>query len=334
MLTVAEHMDDWLERVVKPTVRSSTYASYESLARVHIVPRVGRVKLADLNPAHVRGLLLDVIHSGRSEGTAGRVKACLSAALRIAMHDYGLVRNVAALVPVPKTGAPKFKGEMITVEQAHAVLDAFDKSRLGPLVRFAVATGLRQSEMLALHWEDIDLAAGQVHVHHALQRKRMAGQVRTLSRTKTERSRRSLPLNEMARDALAARKRQAAADQLAAGDTWKDEGWVFANPTGGSRDGTSITRSYKAILVSHGIAPIRWHALRRVFAALAQEGGVDLLVVRDLLGHQDLRTTQGYTYAMPHQAPDAMNAIDRVMRRPTDGGTDRGEAAEPGAETA
>lgn len=334
MLTVEAHMTDWLERVVLPSVRQSTYASYESITRVHIAPRIGRVKLTELTPAHVRGLLLSVLAQGRTEATAGRVKACLSAALKIAMHDYGLPRNVAALVQVPRTGQPAFQGEQVTVEQAHAMLAAFDTSRLGPMVRFAVATGLRQGELLALRWQDIDLDSGTISVQHALQRKRSKTQGRSLTRPKTEKSRRSLPLNEMARKALADQRRLAAADKLAAGDAWRDEGWVFGNPTGGSRNGESVTRNFQAFMKSHDFPRLRWHALRRVFAALAQEGGVDLVVVRDLLGHQDLRTTQAYSYTMPHRATDAMSAIDRVMGAAADGGTAGGEAPELGAETA
>lgn len=322
-LTLADHMDDWLSRVVRPSVQSSTYASYESLTRVHILPRLGRVRLVDLNPSHVRGLLVHMIDNGSAEGTAGRARSCLSAALKVAMHDYGLPRNVAALVQVPKTGRPQFQPEVITPTQAQAILAAFDASRLGPLVRFAVATGLRQGELLALRWEDI--GADSLQVHHSLQRARSKGAERFTSRPKTKKSQRPVPLSALARDALAARKRQAAEDQLAAGPDWHDEGFIFANATGGARDGTAVTRAFQRILRSHGLEPIRWHALRRVFAAVLLDGGADITVVRDLLGHSQLSVTEKYAYVMPAALPGAVSAIDRAFG-PSTQDTDKGTA--------
>src|ERR687890_410206 len=54
-LTVGEYLDRWLRDSVKGTVKETTYANYAYINRVHISPALGRVKLKNLTPAHVRG---------------------------------------------------------------------------------------------------------------------------------------------------------------------------------------------------------------------------------------------------------------------------------------
>ena len=55
--TVSTFLDAWLEETAKPTIRPSTYRSYESNVRIHLKPAIGRVQLSDLSPQHVQKML-------------------------------------------------------------------------------------------------------------------------------------------------------------------------------------------------------------------------------------------------------------------------------------
>ena len=70
---------------------------------------------------------------------------------------------------------------------------------------------------------------------------------------------------------------------------------------------------FKDRLKRHGIKPIRWHALRRVFAAILQAEGIPLESIRDLMGHSELRVTEGYAYVMPDNLVRGMRAVDDVL---------------------
>lgn len=324
-VTLQAYATSWLaER--RPALRVATWTAYQGHVDNWIVPRLGRLRLADIAPGHVRRLLNDVLAAGRSENTAGHVRATLSAILRAAMHDVGLQRNVAALVPVPSTGRPPYQPEVVTPADARAILDSFQGSRLEPLVMFAVATGLRRGELLALAWSDVDLAAGVLHVRHSLD----MGQV---ARTKTLRSARTLTLPRMALDALALQRRQSAADQLAAGPAWRDNGLVFPGPLGGLRDADAVTRNFGQHLRRRGLPAIRLHALRRIFAAQLQAQGVPIHLIRDLLGHSQLSVTQAYAYTMPDDLAGAMSAVDRAWAA-TNKGETRADGAGDGQQTA
>lgn len=104
-VTVEGHMLDWLEPL-RPTVRNSTFRSCEGHVPVWIIPFLGRLKLTDLTPAHVRAMLTEVAEAGRSDGTIVRIRATLSSALGQAQVDRGLTRNVASRPGRPSRRCP------------------------------------------------------------------------------------------------------------------------------------------------------------------------------------------------------------------------------------
>jgi integrase len=65
-LKVGEYLKRWLSDSVKDTVKRITYESYERLIRLHLVPALGRIKLKNLSPTHVRGLYREKLESGLS----------------------------------------------------------------------------------------------------------------------------------------------------------------------------------------------------------------------------------------------------------------------------
>lgn len=312
-VTVEAYMREWLETRVRPAVRARTYTSYRELSETHIFPALGRARLAQLTPGQVSGMLAGVVSSGRSESTARRVRAALSSALRAAMLDHGLPRNVASLARVPKSDRPQFAAEVVTPVQARAILASFAGHRLEPLVLFSVATGVRQGELLALRWCDIDMDARTVTITHAVD---VQGGRRLLARPKTDAAQRTLALSDMAVRALELRREQEVGDRILARDAWTDTGLVFPSPTGGIRSGGAVRRTFQRHLAGAGLSVIRWHALRRVFAALLQDRGVPLERIRDLMGHSELRVTEGYAYTLPESLASDMRTIDDALREP------------------
>lgn len=302
-LTVAAFFTDWLESTHRPAVRSRTYEATRGHVQNHIVPRLGHVRLVDLTPGHVERMLSELVAAGLSDNTARNIRGTLTSALRTAMRDHGLLRNVASLARVPKTDRPAFQAETVTPDDARAILAAFEGSRLAPLVMFSLATGVRQGELLALRWADVDLRRGVVAIRYGVDAK--GGEPR-LVRLKTTKSRRDLPLSDLAREALDLARRHAARDGVVSD-------MVFPGPDGGIRNGPAVTHNFQLRLRAAGLAPIRWHALRRAFAAILQDQGVPLNVIRDLLGHSQLSVTEHYAYTMPG-ADASVKRIDDALR--------------------
>jgi len=165
-LTVGEYVDRWLADSVRDTVRQRTYERYEQIARVHIKPTLGRIKLKALTSTHVRGLYREKLDSGLSPRTVQYVHVTLQKALSQAVADGLLPRNAAASVKAPRPVKKEIRP--LSPEQARAFLRAAREDRFAALYVLAVHCGLREGELLGLKWDDVDLDAGTLQVRRTL----------------------------------------------------------------------------------------------------------------------------------------------------------------------
>ena len=173
--------------------------------------------------------------------------AVLRVALGRALKDGKVVRNTALLVDPPTKATPEM--HPLTGEQARAFLAAVGEDRLGPLYGLAIATGMRQGELFALRWSDIDLDAGTLNVRHTLQRGTME-----LAEPKTERARRLLRIGVGAVATLRDQRRRQLEERLAAGRRWVDRDLVFTTATGTPLDSQNLTKRPQAALRRAGLA--------------------------------------------------------------------------------
>lgn len=120
--------------------------------------------------------------------------------------------------------------------------------------------------------------------------------------------------------------------RLLAGADWQEANLVFPSPGGGIRAGSTVTHNFQKRLESRGLEPMRWHGMRRVFAAILQDAGVPLERVRDLMGHSQLHVTEHYAYTLEDSLLRDMDAIDAVFAT-VPGPSDRSAEAVPGDET-
>ena len=305
-LTVGTWLDEWLDTSVATRCRASTARSYRDVCRRYIRPALGKRPLAKLTPEDVSGMLVTLTARGNLSPTTVRyVYVVLRVALGRALKSGQVTRNVATLVD-PPTKAPSAI-EPLTGHQVEAFRIAIAGHRLEALFMTALGTGLRQGELLALRWPEVNLEAGTLAVRATLDP--LSGE---LGEPKTDQSRRTvyLPLPVVA---VLRRHRATQAAARAQARRWDARGFVFASKSGRPLSSQNVTRDLHAVLATAGLPRQRFHDLRHAYASLQLEAGADLFEVSRALGHASITTTANvyghFTKAMAERAADRMTTI-------------------------
>jgi hypothetical protein len=118
----------------------------------------------------------------------------------------------------------------LTPEQARLLLETARVDRLEALYLVALTTGMREGELFALKWRDVNVDTGAIHVRATL-KKSDAGLITTYS--KTSRSRRQIALTQVAVEALRRQRARQSEERLAVGPAWRDGDFVFTDVIGG-----------------------------------------------------------------------------------------------------
>lgn len=307
--TIQQYLASWLE-TTRPTLRPRTWTRYEQLIRVHVVPTLGLTRLAKLTPQQVQTLYAQKLREV-STTTVHHLHAVLHKSLAAALR-LGLVqRNVTELVDPPRMRHHEMA--TLTPEQAHTFLAAAADDRLAALYTLALTTGMREGELFALKWRDVDLDAGKLQVRGTLQR---TTQGLVISAPKTPRSRRSIALAATAIAALRQHRTRQVEEKLAVGPVWEDNGLVFCTSIGSPLDAPSfLRREYYPLLARAGLPRIRFHDLRHTAATLFLRMGVHPKVVAEMLGHATISITlDTYSHVLPDLQREATAAMDRLLK--------------------
>nr|MDA3863466.1 site-specific integrase [Deltaproteobacteria bacterium] len=153
----------------------------------------------------------------------------------------------------------------------------------------AVKTGLRRGELFGLRWKDIDFKKSILYVRK--------NYVRGKITTPKSRKSRSVPLTESTLDLLKSymHKRK----------------FIFSKKDGShlsvSRGGKLLRKACKKA----EIEPCGWHVLRHTFASELVSSGVPIAVLKELLGHSDVKTTMRYTHLSPKVQREAIGILEK-----------------------
>jgi integrase len=333
--SLGEYLDYWLRHIVQQDRRPKTYQGYESVVRRHLIPALGRKRLAKLSAQDVRVFITHVRqecqcckHGWDSERAEPRccsvgqccesrlsgrmvqsIHAVLRNALESAVREEITARNVAKLVKVP---APRYRvNRGLTADEARRVIKASGSHRLGALYVLALFLGLRRGELLGLRWQEVDLDGEKLEVVQTLQR--VGGQLRLVP-PKTSDSSRMVPLPRPCVEALREHKRRQSAERSDAWPDWEDHGLVFPSRRGTPMEPDNLRRSWEQIRRAAGIGQVRFHDLRHTCVTLLLDLGVPPHVVREIVGHSDIGVTMTiYAHASLDEKRKALGKLGEAI---------------------
>jgi integrase len=196
----------------------------------------------------------------------------------------------------------------LDLAELEALLRAAPDDYLGPtehaLYLTAAMTGLRQGELVALRWMDVDWQAGKIRVRRNFTRQRYGT-------PKSKRSTRSVPLADRVAGELERQFQRTEFDG--------DQDLVFAHPqTGAPLDASKIRKRFVAALNRASLRHVRFHDLRHTFGTHCAASGVPLRTLQEWMGHKDAKTTEIYAdYApSPHEAELVERAFSPAVAPP------------------
>lgn len=295
-LTVETWLDHWLENIAD--VRPQTQRGYASKIRAYLVPYLGRHKLTDLQPDHIRLMYREMRARGLAEASLRQTHAILARALKVAMQEGKIARNPIDAVKPPSTKTNR--RAQLTVRQAGQLLEATDDARWW----LAVFYGMRQGEVLGLRWCDVDFERGLIYVTQTLQ-KDVDGKV-FFGPPKSEAGERTVPMIPL----MAARLKLAHA--AAGSPPPESDELVFPrvkrDGTPGPRDPKKDWTAWRELLASQELPAVSLHSARNSAASLLEAAGQPPRLVGQIIGHANVKQTEHYQQAAAEQMLAALEA--------------------------
>ena len=297
--TVAQYLAHWLADVVEPNLEPATYAYYETMARLYIIPALGNKHLDRLQTREVQMWLNKLAsvcqccaqgkdaarpqgrqrccaigaccgeHAGRRTVQAAR--NTLRAALNHARTSEELVpRNVAAFAKVPSPPRHRRKGSVWSVEEASKFLASArdDDDPFYAAYVLILVSGLRKGEVIGLTWSGVDEDKRELDISWQLQR--VGTKLIHKKRVKTEESDAAdtVPLPGICLAALRLRRDEQEAAREQAGSRWQESDLVFTTRWGTPIEPRNFNRSFDARCTKAGVMRIRVHDTRHTCASI------------------------------------------------------------------
>jgi integrase len=334
--TVEAWLDHWLENISRPFVKQSTYEGYRAAVRVHLIPGIGRHRLAALKPEHLERLYVGMLKLPTRRGTlmsSGRVHQVhrtIRVALNEAVRRGHMRRNPAELAKTPPVN--DLEVEPYTVAEVRLLFTAALQERNGSRWVVALARGLRQGEALGLQWADIDWENALLTVRRSRTRPRYSHGCKpscghkyaghcparretrpTTDSTKSKAGRRVVPLPAAVLDLLRAHMEAQQLERDRAAQLWVEQGWIFTDETSGPINPRTDWDAWKRLLASAGVRDGRLHDARHTAATVLLLLGVHERTIMGVLGWSTTAMASRYTHLIAPIQSDVASRLDGLL---------------------
>lgn len=303
-LTLSAWLTQWLDSaaVIKPSTKATARAHVEK----YLAPALGYIALSDLLPAHVDGLVADLIGRELAPSTVARIVATLQSALSSAVRAGALQSNPVRGVRLPTI--PARQPNVWTAEQARVFLSSCGGTGLDVLFRLALVTGMRRGELLGLTWPDWQREHGCL----AVRTSRVAvGHTVETGTPKSGHGCRRVWLDDTTAGYL---HRWEHSQARCLGIT---DGWVFTHVNGEPFAPWWVSRTFTKRITRLGLPRLRFHDLRHTSATLGLASGESLFEVSQRLGHFDVSiTARIYGTVLPATAQASASRRAAAMSGP------------------
>lgn len=312
-VTFLDAMEEWLHKVMTTQVRPNTWDEYRRVFEYHIkpYPDFQNLLLSDLTPKLLQDYYNTKTASGLSPNTIHKQHANIGKFLKYAVQLDMIPYSPAERVVLPKK-TKSTAANYYTAEELQALMRLFWNDPLEDVVFLTAHLGLRRSEICGLRWDAVDFQRGQILIRHTAV---VSNGERIYSdHTKSEASRRTLPMSKAVSDYLTHMKSKQERVMSRLGAIYNDSGYVCVKEDGRPIDPSFVTKHFKLVVKASELRNIRFHDLRHSVATLLHSGGCDLKDIQSWLGHSDIQTTSNiYTHMDSRRMGSMADAMEQAL---------------------
>jgi len=321
-VTLGEWFEEWLGSYVALHVSPRTLVSYREQIERHILPALGAIPLAQLQPHNLEKYYARMLASGRVDGKGGLSAqtvryhhGLIYEALKHAVKRGIAMRNVADVVDPPRRSHDS-KLSILNPDQVKQFLETAKDTPYYYLFYTALHTGMRRGELLGLRWKDVDLNMATLSVVQTIYKSK--GKV-IVKEPKNASSRRAIALTPNLAIVLRKHLEQVMLDKKMLGVPLKGDDLVFSYQDGRALDPSTLSHTFSKTVVKANVPHLRFHDLRHTHATLMLKAGVHPKVVGERLGHSNIRTTiDTYSHVLPGLQEAAALRFDQMLEESDD----------------
>lgn len=299
-ITFKQASDNYLRQYVNIHCKASTKADYEGYLNNHILPVFGERKLFDIKKTEVEEFVITLVDKKLASMTIKHILHLFSAIFEKMIEDDFIKVNPAKRVKKPKV--LKKKPNYLNPDEVEKCLQTAEKEypQYYELLYTAIYTGLRQGELFALTWDDIDLENKTIKVNKSFTKK-------ILGETKTEASVRDIRICPSLYNLLIKWKLKSKPN---------DKNLVFPNSEGNYLDSRNILQRFLyPCLEKAEVRKVKWHELRHTHISLLLSRNVAPQVIQKQAGHSTIKTTMDvYGHLMPSVYSSSIDELDKVFK--------------------
>jgi integrase len=264
---------------------------------------LGRHRLDQIGVDDILALIADLRRRGYAGSTINSILIPLSRPFNHAVRrDLIEVNPISKLDRSERPRVSRAERPVLNRDEISRLLAAA-QPRYRTLLATAILTGLRQGELLGLHWRDVDFDDQVIRVRSALDRQKRE------TPPKTHHALRDVVLMPTLAEALLQHKKESRFQ--------RPDDFVFTTRAGTPLHWTNLaTRVLKPSLRSAGLRPMRWHDLRHTFASLLIAGGANVVFVARQLGHSSSQITLGvyaHLFDREEQAQRTRDMLEQIL---------------------
>lgn len=324
-VTVSEWFESWMEVHKYQVIRNNTKSYYTTVFRKHIEPSLGKKKLNDVTQISIKALIKDLDKNGYRYETKNKVRIMLLDMFDKALIDNFVLKNPCKGVKVVRDEEKDIR--VLTRDEQTEFFDCCKGTFYDNLFIVAVSTGLRQGELCALTWDDIDLEKKEISVTKTLLYQKLDGDTKKtfhINPPKTKTSKRKVPINKQCEIALKKQfiQRNNVMSRKSAKPLEGFEELLFT-----TKYGTPICDQIMIDAIHRIVDEINLcrdeleqmekfssHCFRHSFATRCFEANIPPKTVQTYLGHATLQMTMDlYTSVLSLQQQEDMEKLENLL---------------------